>query len=49
METRAEGWIAGLQLAALAMRDRTNLAAFINAFTGSNCFYLHPKASISRL
>jgi LuxR family maltose regulon positive regulatory protein len=40
LETRTEGWIAGLQLAALAMRDRTNLTAFINAFTGSNRFVM---------
>jgi LuxR family transcriptional regulator, maltose regulon positive regulatory protein len=45
LETRTEGWIAGLQLAALAMRDRTNLAAFINAFTGSNRFVMDYLAS----
>jgi LuxR family maltose regulon positive regulatory protein len=36
LETRTEGWIAGLQLAALAMRDRGDRAGFISAFTGSN-------------
>ncbi len=41
LETRTEGWIAGLQLAALAMRDRTDLAGFIGAFTGSNRFVMH--------
>jgi LuxR family maltose regulon positive regulatory protein len=45
LETRTEGWIAGLQLAALAMRDRTNLAEFINAFTGSNRFVMDYLAS----
>jgi LuxR family maltose regulon positive regulatory protein len=45
LETRTEGWIAGLQLAALAMRDRTNLAEFINAFTGSNRFVVDYLAS----
>jgi LuxR family transcriptional regulator, maltose regulon positive regulatory protein len=45
LETRTEGWIAGLQLAALAMRDRTNLAAFINGFTGSNRFVMDYLAS----
>ncbi|HEX9370705.1 MAG TPA: hypothetical protein VF897_06845, partial [Roseiflexaceae bacterium] len=40
LETRTEGWIAGLQLAALAMRDRTDLAGFITAFTGSNRFVM---------
>ena len=38
LEARTEGWIAGLQLAALAMRDRTELSSFIRAFTGSNRF-----------
>ena len=27
LDTRTEGWIAGLQLAALALRDRTNRPA----------------------
>src|SRR6266508_1072047 len=38
LETRTEGWIAGLQFAALAMRDRTDHASFIAAFTGSHRF-----------
>ncbi|HEX9370814.1 MAG TPA: hypothetical protein VF897_07395, partial [Roseiflexaceae bacterium] len=38
LETRTEGWIAGLQLAALAMRERRDLAGFIRAFTGSQRF-----------
>lgn len=38
LETRTEGWIAGLQLAALAMRDRSDCASFIDAFTGSHRF-----------
>ncbi|HSH80014.1 MAG TPA: LuxR C-terminal-related transcriptional regulator, partial [Herpetosiphonaceae bacterium] len=40
LETRTEGWIAGLQLAALSLRDRRDAqqAAFIEAFTGSNRF-----------
>ncbi len=40
LEARTEGWIAGLQLAALAMRDRTDLAGFIRSFTGSNRFVM---------
>ncbi len=36
LETRTEGWIAGLHLAALTMRDRTDVASFIATFTGSN-------------
>jgi hypothetical protein len=38
LEARTEGWIAGLQLAALAMRDRADHAGFVAAFTGSNRF-----------
>jgi len=38
LETRTEGWIAGLQLAALAMQDRGDLADFLSGFTGSNRF-----------
>ncbi|HYO19389.1 MAG TPA: AAA family ATPase, partial [Dermatophilaceae bacterium] len=39
LEERTEGWIAGLQLAALSLRGLTEHRAivdFINAFTGSN-------------
>jgi LuxR family maltose regulon positive regulatory protein len=36
LEQRTEGWIAGLQLAALAMRDRDDHASFIASFSGSN-------------
>lgn len=35
LETRTEGWIAGLQLAALSMQDREDIASFVSAFTGS--------------
>jgi LuxR family maltose regulon positive regulatory protein len=38
LEARTEGWIAGLQFAALAMRDRSDISGFITAFTGSNRF-----------
>ena len=38
LEARTEGWIAGLQLAALAMQDRDDHTGFIAAFTGSNRF-----------
>jgi LuxR family maltose regulon positive regulatory protein len=38
LEERTEGWVAGLQLAALAMRNRTDLPGFVRAFTGSNRF-----------
>ncbi|MDX1935012.1 MAG: LuxR C-terminal-related transcriptional regulator [Capsulimonadales bacterium] len=33
---RTEGWMAGLQLAGLSLRNRTDPEAFIAAFTGSN-------------
>ena len=40
LDTRTEGWIAGLQLAALSMQGRKDSAAFIQAFTGSHRFVL---------
>ncbi|MEW5870776.1 MAG: LuxR C-terminal-related transcriptional regulator [Chloroflexota bacterium] len=40
LETRTEGWIAGLQLAALAMQGQSDTASFIQAFTGSHRFVL---------
>lgn len=36
LEQRTEGWIAGLQLAALSMRRHTDVSAFVRAFTGSH-------------
>ena len=36
LEIRTEGWIAGLQLAALSMRGRDDSARFIQAFAGDN-------------
>ena len=36
LETRTEGWIAGLQLAALSLQGRTDVAGFIQAFSGSH-------------
>jgi ATP/maltotriose-dependent transcriptional regulator MalT len=40
LESRTEGWIAGLQLAALSMHGRSDTARFIQAFTGSHRFVL---------
>jgi LuxR family maltose regulon positive regulatory protein len=40
LETRTEGWIAGLQLAALSMRRHDDVSAFLKAFTGSQRFLL---------
>jgi LuxR family maltose regulon positive regulatory protein len=36
LETRTEGWVAGLQLAALSMRGRKDVAGFVRAFAGNN-------------
>lgn len=36
LESRTEGWIAGLQLAALSMRGLENIPRFIHAFAGDN-------------
>jgi LuxR family maltose regulon positive regulatory protein len=36
LETRTEGWIAGLQLAAISMKGRPDAANFIKSFTGSH-------------
>jgi LuxR family maltose regulon positive regulatory protein len=40
LETRTEGWIAGLQMAALSMQGRRDTASFIQAFAGSHHFVL---------
>jgi LuxR family maltose regulon positive regulatory protein len=40
LEQRTEGWIAGLQLAAVSMRGRADVAGFIESFTGSHRFVL---------
>ncbi len=40
LEERTEGWIAGLQLAALSMRDRQDVAGFIKNFSGTNRYIL---------
>ena len=36
LEARTEGWIAGLQLAALSMQSKEDIASFVDAFSGSN-------------
>jgi LuxR family maltose regulon positive regulatory protein len=36
LEKRTEGWIAGLQLAALSMHGREDVDGFVSTFTGSN-------------
>lgn len=40
LETRTEGWIAGLQMAGLSLRDREDVSGFIDGFSGSNRFIL---------
>ena len=36
LEERTEGWVAGLQLAALSMRDREDVSGFVESFSGSH-------------
>ncbi len=36
LEERTEGWAAGLQMAALSMRDRKDVDGFIQGFSGTN-------------
>lgn len=38
LEDRTEGWVAGLQLAALSMRHVKNISAFIQVFSGGHEF-----------
>ena len=38
LESRTEGWIAGLQLAALSLKDHPDATAFIQSFGGRHAF-----------
>jgi LuxR family maltose regulon positive regulatory protein len=40
LESRTEGWIAGLQLAALSMQGHPDAGRFIKSFTGSHRFVM---------
>lgn len=40
LEHRTEGWIAGLQLAALSLQGKTDIAGFVAGFTGTHRFVL---------
>ncbi len=40
LDRRVEGWIAGLQLAALSMRGQQDVSGFIDAFTGSHRYVI---------
>lgn len=40
LETRTEGWVAGLQLAAISMQVQKDASNFIQSFTGSHHFVM---------
>ena len=40
LETKTEGWIAGLQLSALSMMGREDLSEFVRTLTGDNRFIM---------
>jgi LuxR family maltose regulon positive regulatory protein len=40
LEARSEGWVTGLQLAALSLRGRADVAGFVAAFSGSHRYVL---------
>jgi LuxR family maltose regulon positive regulatory protein len=40
LERRTEGWVAGLQLAALSLQGRTDVSTFLTTFTGSHRYVL---------
>ncbi|HEX5506551.1 MAG TPA: LuxR C-terminal-related transcriptional regulator [Thermomicrobiales bacterium] len=40
LETRTEGWIAGLQLAAISMQGHKDVTGFVKSFTGTHQFVL---------
>jgi len=40
LEERTEGWIASLQMAALSLKGREDVAGFINSFSGSHRYIL---------
>ncbi len=40
LEARTEGWIASLQMVAISMRERDDVAGFLRSFTGSHRFIL---------
>ncbi|MBN1978103.1 MAG: tetratricopeptide repeat protein [Anaerolineae bacterium] len=40
LSSRTEGWIAGLQMAALSLQGRGDVSRFVAAFTGSNRYIL---------
>lgn len=40
LENRTEGWIAGLQMAAISMQGHQDIGGFIDSFTGSHHFIM---------
>jgi LuxR family maltose regulon positive regulatory protein len=40
LDSRTEGWITGLHMAALSIQSRTDVRSFINSFSGSHRFIL---------
>jgi len=40
LDQRTEGWVAGLQMAALSMRGRSDISRFLEGFSGSHRFVL---------
>lgn len=40
LTTRTEGWIAGLQLAAISMQGKADASAFVQSFTGTHRFVM---------
>ena len=40
LEERTEGWIAGLQMAALSMRNREDIPGFVRTFSGTHRYIL---------
>ncbi len=40
LEAKTEGWVAGLQLAALSLQGRTDIESFISAFAGTHHYVL---------
>lgn len=40
LQARTEGWVVGLQLAALSLKDRSDREAFVEAFTGTHRYVL---------
>lgn len=40
LKSRTEGWIAGLQLAAISMQGKRDISSFVSAFTGSSRYVM---------